>query len=99
MRRALFLALLAGTPAVAQDDPLPSWSDGPTKQAIVDFVNATTTEGGPGFIAPGDRIATFDSDGTLWTEQPMYFQGMFAFSSDIRPSGHVRPLRTRSPGA
>jgi phosphoserine phosphatase len=72
-------ALLAATasPALAQDDPLPSWNDGPTKQAILDFVAAATTEGGPGFIGPGDRIATFDNDGTLWSEQPMYFQGMF----------------------
>ncbi len=77
MRRALVLALLAATPAFAQEDPLPSWNDGPTKQAILDFVAAATTEGGPDWIAPGDRIATFDNDGTLWSEQPMYFQGMF----------------------
>lgn len=79
MRRALALALLLATPAFGQDDPLPSWNDGPTRQAIIDFVTAATTEGGPGFIAPGDRIATFDNDGTLWSEQPMYFQGFFAF--------------------
>ena len=77
MRRALILALAVAPPALAQDDPLPSWNDGPTKQAIVDFVTAATTEGGPDYIAPGDRIATFDNDGTLWSEQPMYFQGMF----------------------
>ncbi len=77
MRRVLVLALLAATPAFAQEDPLPSWNDGPTKQAILDFVAAATTEGGPDWIAPGDRIATFDNDGTLWSEQPMYFQGMF----------------------
>jgi phosphoserine phosphatase len=77
MRRALILALVLATPAFAQEDPLPSWNDGPTKQAIVDFVTAATTEGGPDYIAPGDRIATFDNDGTLWSEQPMYFQGMF----------------------
>ncbi|WP_423208971.1 hypothetical protein E2976_04615 (plasmid) [Paracoccus yeei] len=72
---ALILALVAG-PALAQD--LPSWNDGPRKQAIVDFVTAATTEGGPGWIAPQDRIATFDNDGTLWAEQPLYFQGLFA---------------------
>lgn len=77
MRGVVILALVLATPAVAQDDPLPSWNDGPVKQAIIDFVTAATTEGGPGFIAPGDRIATFDNDGTLWSEQPMYFQGMF----------------------
>jgi phosphoserine phosphatase len=78
MRHALAAAALAlALPAHAQDDPLPSWNDGPTKQAIIDFVTAATTEGGPGWIAPADRIATFDNDGTLWSEQPMYFQGMF----------------------
>jgi phosphoserine phosphatase len=83
MRPCLALAalpaalLVLAVPAGAQEDPLPSWNDGPTKQAIIDFVAAATTEGGPDFIAPGDRIATFDNDGTLWSEQPMYFQGMF----------------------
>ena len=75
--RLTFAATLLGTAAFAQEDPLPSWNDGPTKQAILDFVSAATTEGGPDLIAPGDRIATFDNDGTLWSEQPMYFQGMF----------------------
>lgn len=77
MRRALILVLPLATPVLAQDDPLPSWNDGASKAAIIDFVTAATTEGGPGYIAPGDRIATFDNDGTLWSEQPMYFQGMF----------------------
>jgi len=60
--------------AFAQTDPLPSWNDGPAKKAIVDFVNATTTQGNPGFVAPEERIATFDQDGTLWVEQPIYAQ-------------------------
>ena len=59
-------------------DPLPSWNDGPTKQAIVDFVNAITDPNSPDYVAPGDRIATFDNDGTLWAEQPYYFQLQFA---------------------
>ena len=74
---AASLFTIGGVPLGAQATPLASWNDGPTKQAIVDFVTAATTEGGPDFIAPGDRIITFDNDGTLWTEQPMYFQGMF----------------------
>lgn len=77
--RATLLAFAFALPAAAADDPLPSWNEGPTKQAIIDFVTAATAEGGPGYIAPGDRIATFDNDGTLWSEQPMYFQGLFAF--------------------
>ena len=64
--------------AVAQSDPLPSWNDTPTKQAIVDFVGRVTKTGGPDFVAPADRIATFDNDGTLWVEQPMYVQLAFA---------------------
>ncbi|MCB1500074.1 MAG: haloacid dehalogenase-like hydrolase [Bauldia sp.] len=64
--------------AIAQDDRLPSWNDGANKQAIIDFVTAVTTEGGPDFVAVDDRIATFDNDGTLWSEQPMYVQLAFA---------------------
>jgi phosphoglycolate phosphatase-like HAD superfamily hydrolase len=76
---ALALTLLA-TPVLAQQaDPLPSWSDGPAKQAIVDFVRATTEPGSPDFVAPEERIASFDQDGTLWVEHPLYTQVMFAF--------------------
>ncbi|MFO1146303.1 MAG: HAD family hydrolase [Rhodospirillales bacterium] len=70
-----WLALLAQ--AVA-DDPLSLWNDGPAKQAVLDFVKATTTEGSPTYVAPADRIATFDQDGTLWVEHPLYTQAMFA---------------------
>jgi hypothetical protein len=59
-------------------DPLPSWNDGGSKKAIVDFVARVTREGGPDFVAPAERIATFDNDGTLWSEQPIYFQLAFA---------------------
>ena len=72
-----FFAL--GGRAYAQTDPLPSWNDGPAKQAIVEFVQSTTTQGGLQFVPPAERIATFDNDGTLWAEQPMYFQMLFAF--------------------
>ena len=70
------LALLSAV-AHAQD-PLPSWSDGKAKQAIVAFVAKVTKEGSPDFVPPAERIATFDNDGTLWAEQPMYFQLLFA---------------------
>jgi phosphoserine phosphatase len=59
-------------------DPLPSWRDGPAKHAILAFVASVTTEGGPGYVSPAERIATFDNDGCLWAEQPMYVQLMFA---------------------
>ena len=62
----------------ATTDPLRSWNDGPAKEAIVDFVDRTTHAGGPDFVPPPERIATFDNDGTLWAEQPLYFQFLFA---------------------
>ena len=71
----LWALLAAG--AYAQTDPLPSWNDGPAKQAIVEFVQATTTQGSAKFVPPAERIATFDQDGTLWVEHPMYSQVMY----------------------
>ena len=59
-------------------DALPSWNDGKTKQSIVDFVAKVTKEGSPDFVPVAERIATFDNDGTLWAEQPLYFQFLFA---------------------
>jgi hypothetical protein len=59
-------------------DPLPSWTDGAAKRSIVEFVAKVTKEGGPDFVPPAERIATFDNDGTLWAEQPLYFQFLFA---------------------
>jgi hypothetical protein len=59
-------------------DPLPSWNDGASRKAIVDFVARITREGGPDFVPAPERIATFDNDGTLWSEQPIYTQVAFA---------------------
>jgi hypothetical protein len=58
-------------------DPLPSWNEGPTKQAIVEFVRATTTQGSPNFLPLTERNAEFDEDGTLWVEHPLYTQVVF----------------------
>src|SRR4029077_3104522 len=58
--------------------PLPSWNDGAAKKSIIDFVEKVTKEGSADFVSPAERIATFDNDGTLWCEQPMYFQLFFA---------------------
>jgi phosphoglycolate phosphatase-like HAD superfamily hydrolase len=82
-RSALALALALGGCAGAREqtsdaDPLPSWNDGAAKQAIVEFVERVTQEGGPDFVPVAERIATFDNDGTLWAEQPIYFQIAFA---------------------
>jgi hypothetical protein len=77
---ALVLALLlacGSVPLWAADDPLPAWNDTAPKQAIVAFVERVTKPGSPDFVPVPERIATFDNDGTLWAEQPMYFQGLF----------------------
>ncbi len=71
---AVTFGLLLPTAASAQSDPLPSWNDGPAKQAIVNFVKATTDQSNPDFVPPEERIATFDQDGTLWVEHPIYTQ-------------------------
>ena len=60
-------------------DPLPSWNEGSTKKSILEFVRGVTTAGGPAFVKPEERIAVFDNDGTLWSEQPFYFQLAFVF--------------------
>ncbi|HRF72630.1 MAG TPA: HAD family hydrolase [Accumulibacter sp.] len=78
---ALTLLLVLGMPARAQSDPLPSWNDGAAKQAIIAFVEDTTSPGSPKFVPPAERIATFDQDGTLWVEHPMYSQVMYILES------------------
>src|SRR4029453_575925 len=69
--------LLFAAQVLAQADPLPSWNDGAAKKAIIEFVQATTTQGSSKFVPPPERIATFDQDGTLWVEHPMYSQVMY----------------------
>lgn len=75
---ALIGALALVTTAAQAGDSLPSWNDGATKQAIIAFVGKVTKEGSPNFVPVAERVATFDNDGTLWAEQPMYFQLAFA---------------------
>ena len=70
--------ILSKSRALAQGNPLPSWRDGKAKQSILDFVATVTREGSPGFVPVSQRVATFDNDGTLWCEQPMYVQLAFA---------------------
>lgn len=71
--------ILAPHAGLAQSDPLHSWHDGAVKASIMRFVERVTREGGPEYVRPVERIAVFDNDGTLWAEQPMYFQLAFAF--------------------
>ena len=72
------LAIIASLSTASAGDPLPSWNDGAAKKNVVEFVAKVATEGSPDFVPLPDRVAVFDNDGTLWAEQPMYFQRIFA---------------------
>jgi len=74
-----FAVVVYTTLGASAADPLASWNEGPSKQAIVDFVKRVTTPGSPDFVPTAERIATFDNDGCLWSEQPVYFQAFFIF--------------------
>ncbi len=78
MKHILIALILCGTTISSADDPLPSWKDGPAKNGIVEFVSRVTTQGGADYVPAAERIAVFDNDGTLWSEQPAYFQLLFA---------------------
>ena len=84
------VALVFVAAAASAQDLLPSWNDGPAKRAIVAFVAKVTKEGSSDFVPPVERVATFDNDGTLWAEQPMYFQLLFALD-------RVKALAPRHP--
>jgi phosphoserine phosphatase len=77
---AAFGLVVSSASAFAQTDPLPSWNEGATKKAILKFVQATTDQSSPNFVPGPDRIATFDQDGTLWVEHPMYTQVLYCLS-------------------
>jgi hypothetical protein len=77
--------------------PLPSWNDGASKRAIVDFVTRVTKESGPNFVPVADRIATIDNDGTLWCEQPMYAQAFFAFDRVKQLAATNSELKVKEP--
>ena len=94
---AAVLGCWAITAAAQSDDPLPSWNDGPAKQAILEFVDAVTTEGGADYVAPEDRIATFDQDGTLWVEHPIYTQVVFALDRVVALAPEHPEWKTTEP--
>jgi hypothetical protein len=101
LARALLLLTwlaLASSPAGAAD-PLPSWNDTASRRAIVAFVEEAVREGAPGFVPPAERIAVFDNDGTLWSEQPMYFQAIFAFDRVRALAGRHPEWREKEPFA
>jgi phosphoglycolate phosphatase-like HAD superfamily hydrolase len=74
----LWLCRALAPALAAADDPLPTWNDGPARQGILEFVRAAVDVDGPQFIPPAERVAAFDNDGTLWVEQPVYTQVVFA---------------------
>jgi phosphoserine phosphatase len=94
----LLLALALSLPLLASAaDVLPSWNDGPTKKNLVEFVEAVTTQGSKDYVKPEERIAVFDNDGTLWSEQPMYFQVLFALEEVKRMAPQHPQWKTEQP--
>ncbi|WP_447785639.1 HAD family hydrolase [Pseudomonas germanica] len=99
-RQRFGLALLFGLtlPLLAQaNEPLPSWNDGPAKKSIIEFVQTVTDQTSKDFVKPGDRIAVFDNDGTLWSEQPAYFELLFAFDEVKRNAAQHPEWKTTQP--
>src|SRR5262249_39809060 len=88
---------LCVTSSVRAQDSLPSWNDTAPKKAIVDFVQRVTKQGSPNFVKPEDRIATFDNDGTLWVEQPIYTQVTFAIDEVVATAPQHPEWREREP--
>ena len=86
-------------PSTREADPLPSWNDGAARKSLVDFVARVTREGGPDFVPPPERIATFDNDGTLWSEKPVPFQVVFAFDRVKALAPQHPEWKTREPFA
>jgi hypothetical protein len=85
---ALLAIAFVGLTTTRAQDPLPSWNDGPAKKSITEFVAKVTKEGSPDFVAPNERIATLDNDGTLWGEKPLPVQLYFALDrvKELAPS-------------
>jgi hypothetical protein len=94
----LALLCVLGAPARAAD-PLPSWNDGPSKARIIGFVEAVTDRTGKDFVPEPERVAVFDNDGTLWTEQPAYVQLMFAIDRARAMAAANPQLKSRAPFA
>ena len=94
----VLLLLLFTTPASSQrPDPLPSWNDGAAKKAILDFVRVSTDQGDANYVPPEQRIATFDHDGTLWVEHPMYTQAIFCLERVPALVNEKPELKEREP--
>lgn len=100
LKSLLFLTLFTlqiATHAQLPNDPLPSWNDGPTKQRIIEFTQQVTNPKNPNYVPPAERIATFDNDGTLWVEQPLYTQSLFAIAQVKAMSAQHPEWQTTEP--
>lgn len=98
---SIFCIVIFTQVAYANKDPLPSWNNGKVKQSIIDFVETVTDENSKDYVLPADRIATFDNDGTLWVEQPLYPQMVFMKDrskdiSDKKPQIYKNKESTRN---
>ncbi|MBV7574881.1 haloacid dehalogenase-like hydrolase [Pseudomonas sp. PDM32] len=95
---SFLLTLALSLPLLVQAaEPLPSWNDGPSKKQIIEFVQAVTDQSNKDFVKPEDRIAVFDNDGTLWSEQPMYFELLFALEEVKRTAAQHPEWKTTQP--
>jgi hypothetical protein len=94
---AALLSVPSHSLAQVSEQSLPSWNDGPAKRAILDFIRATTDQASRNFVAPEDRVATFDQDGTLWVEHPAYSQAMFALDRVHAMAPHHPDWKDREP--
>ena len=95
---SFLLTLALSLPLLVQAaEPLPSWNDGPSKKQIIEFVQTVTDQNSKDFVKPEDRIAVFDNDGTLWSEQPMYFELLFALEEVKRTASQHPEWKTTQP--
>ena len=100
LKRIFIIAVLfLSVRSVLAADVLPSWNDGTAKQSIIEFVTAVTTSGSADFVPPAERIAVFDNDGTLWAEQPVYFQAFFIFDRIKQLAPQHPEWKTKEPFA
>src|SRR6516225_5534891 len=91
------VALACAATIVRAQDPLPSWNEGSAKNALIEFVRATTTQGSSRFLPPEERIATFDQDGTTWVEHPIYTQAVFALDRVVALAPQHPEWKTTQP--
>ncbi|HYF97806.1 MAG TPA: HAD family hydrolase [Coxiellaceae bacterium] len=96
---AFLILLFVSFSSYAAQDPLPSWNEGPIKQKLIQFVNEVTDKNSSHYVVPEDRVATFDNDGTMWVEQPLYTQYIFALDRVAKMAPQHPEWKTEQPFA